>query len=260
MSPLHLIAAISEKEEATELCRQLMQNVKNLLNRDHLLYMRTVEEFDMGCGWEAQCPARVAAIHIAAYNGNSGVVRILCQDYGVDANCCMSEILVEKPKKDITPLEWAARKGHSAVVKVLVENNANVNTARNTHGVTAVYIAAQNGHVDVVKMLLEYKADINASIHTDGTTALYIAAQNGHIDVVKTLLVNKADVNASIHTGATVLYIAAEKGHVDVVKTLLENKANVNASNHTDGATSLYAAAWNGHVDIVKMLLANNAV
>ena len=202
-SCLHIIAAISDSNQASKLCRQLLQRIQNVKNREYFLNMRTVGNFDMG-GWKVR--ARVAAIHIAAYNGNSGVVRLLCQECGVDANCNTSETLEKQPRKGITPLEWAARKGHAEVVKVLLDNRADANVSRHVDGVTPLYIAAQNGHTEVVKLLLNNKADVNASKH-NGVTPLYLAAQNGHTQVVKLLLDNKADVNASRHTDLSLIHI-----------------------------------------------------
>ena len=256
-SCLHFIAAISDTAEATKLCRQLMQRIQNTRNKECLLNAQTVEEFDMG-GWTVG--ARVAAIHIAAYSGNSGVVRVLCQDYRVDANCSTSETLEEQPKKSITPLEWAARKGHTEVVKVLTENNADINARRPTDGVSALYVAAQNGYDDIVKLLLENSADVNARRHTDGATALHIASWNGNGEIVRMLLGRDAEVDARCSvTGATALHNAAKNGHSEIVQMLLQNHADVNASTRTDGSTALHAAAWNGHVEMVKLLLDNAA-
>jgi len=158
------------------MCEQLMQKTKNTLNSESLLNMRTIEEFDMG-GWKVR--ARVAAIHIAAYSGNSGVVRLLCQDYGADVNCSTGETLEEEPKKNITPLQWAARRGHTEVVEVLLDNKVNVHAYTND-GVTALHLAAGNGHTKVVKLLLANKADVNASTN-DGITSLHISAGNGYM-------------------------------------------------------------------------------
>jgi len=113
-SCLHLIAETPHKEQATTLCRKLMEKIKHSTNKEYLLNMTTVEEIDMG-GWTVR--AHVAAFHVAAYSGNAGVVRMLCQEYGVDVNCSTSETIEEKPKKGITALEWASRKGHVEVVK-----------------------------------------------------------------------------------------------------------------------------------------------
>jgi len=144
--------------------------------------MRTVDEFDMG-GWKVD--ARVAAIHIAAYKGNSGVVRLLCQEYGVDANCSTSETIEEEPKKGITVLEWAARKGHIEVVELLLANKADVN-ASDTDGFTPLYVAAQNGHTEVVELLLANKADVNAC-RTSGDKPIDAARRNHHSEIVKLL-------------------------------------------------------------------------
>ena len=77
-----------------------MERIENPINREYLLNMRTVNRIDM-IGWKVH--ALVAAIHIAAYNGNSGVVRLQCQEYGVDVNST-SETLEEEPMKDINAI------------------------------------------------------------------------------------------------------------------------------------------------------------
>jgi len=93
-SCLHVIAALSDRELATKLCSQLLQMIKNPLNREYLLNITTVEQIRR---WKVD--ARLAAIHIAACSGNAGVVRLLCHEYGVDVNCNTGETLEEKPRK-----------------------------------------------------------------------------------------------------------------------------------------------------------------
>ena len=257
-SCLHVIAAMSDAAEATKLCRELMQKIKNSKNREILVNMTTIDEFEMGGSWRIN--ARVAAIHIAAYSGNSGVVRLLCEEYGVDVNSSTSETLEETPKRGMTPLEWAARKGHADVVRVLLGNKAYVNAKCTGDGSTPLYVAAQNGHREVVKLLLGNKADVSAINYINGSSPLWVAAQNGHTEVVKLLLDNQADLDASRHTdGVTPLYIASQNGHAEIVKLLLSNKADVNASRHTDGVTPLYIAAQKGHTEVVKLFLGNKA-
>jgi len=75
-SCLHVIAALSDRELATKLCRQLLQKIKNPLNREYLLNITTIEQIRR---WKVD--AQFAAIHIAACSGNVGVVRLLCQEY-----------------------------------------------------------------------------------------------------------------------------------------------------------------------------------
>ena len=204
-SSLHLIAAMTDQQQAVRLCRELLGRIQEAANKECLLNATVVEELTLG-GHKVQ--ARVAAIHLAAYSGNAGIVRLLCQEYGVDVNCNSSETLEEEPKKGITALEWAARKGHTEVVNTLLANEAKVNVRRSTDGVTPLFIASQEGNVQVVKLLLDHKADVNEKCANGGFTPLYTAAWNGHTEVVKLLLDHKADVNASRHTGATPLYLS----------------------------------------------------
>ena len=169
-SCLHLIAAMSDTAEATKLCRELLQKIKNSKNREILLKMTTVDEIDIG-GWRVN--ACVAAIHIAADSGNSGVVRLLCEEYGIDINSSTSETLEGTAEIGTTPLDWAGRKGHAEVVRALLDNKADVNSKR-TDGVTPLLISALSGHAEVVKFLLGNKANVNAKCTYAGATSLYI--------------------------------------------------------------------------------------
>ena len=290
-SSLHLIASLTDKDQAVRLCHELLSKVKEAENRKRLLNATVVEE--LTCDQQT-IRARVAPVHIAVFNGNIGVVRLLCREYGVDVNCSTSETLEGTPQKGITPLYWATVKGQTELVKMLIDstddgvnasctedsdtplhiaanigyielvkllldNKADVNASRNT-GKTPLWIAVQNAHIQVVNHLLDHKAEVNASCHTDGSMHLDVAAWYGHTEIVKLLLEHKADVNASRYTDrVTPLYIAAENGNTEVVKLLLEHKADVNASCTDDDVTPLFIAAWNGHTEAVKLLLDHKA-
>ena len=286
-SCLHIMAGLADEQQAVRLFREFFGRVTDAEVRGRLLNATVVEEVHIG---SETTRARMTAIHKAAYSGNSGVVRLLCQEFGVDAQCNTSGILSGQQITGITPLYWAAAKGHAEVAKLLIDiigdvnvsctdhrdtplhvaclyghsdlaewfldNNAKVNATR-TDGATPLFIAAENGHHEVVNLLLGHKADVNAARKT-GATPLFIAAINGHYEVVKLLLQNKAGVNIGRKTGATPLYISAWKGHSKIVKLLLDHEADVNASRKT-GETPLYAAAENGHLEVVKLLLARQA-
>ena len=229
----------------------MLERIKNEKNQEHLLNATVVDELDMG---RRTVSARVTAIHIAAYNGNSGVVKLLCQEYGVDMNCGSSRTLEENPKKGLTPLEWAARKGHT----VTMNNKADVNRSREG-GITPLHVAADYGHTEAVELLLNHKANVNSSCTDDGYTPLHAAAWNGNTEMVKLLLNHKADVNASCtDDGFTPLLAVAWNGNAEVANLLLKNGTDVNASKH-DGSTPLYIGAGKGHVELVQLLLDNKA-
>ena len=73
---------------------------------------------------------------------------------------------------------FAARNGHIEIVKYLIENGADANTA--------LIEAAREGHIEIAKHLIENGADINA-VDVLGRTALELATKRGHTETVKLL-------------------------------------------------------------------------
>jgi len=222
-SCLHIISAIKDKQQAVRHCRQFLSRISEGENKEKLLNATVVEELHIGV---VTVRARVAAIHIAAYNGNLRLMRVLCRVYGVDINSSSSETVEDQRLKRITPLCWAATRGHTDVVKLVIQSLNDVNAVCNDNGDTALHIACRLGHTEVVKMLLDHEADVNASLTHNGATPLYVAAHNGHTIVVRMLLDNKADVNVRCtDDGATPLQVAAQNRHKEVVKLLHETAA-----------------------------------
>jgi ankyrin repeat protein len=126
-----------------------------------------------------------------------------------------------KDRLDRTPLSWAAERGHEAVVKLLLEKGAELETRDKTHDRTPLLWAAAFGHVAVVKLLLEKGAEIDTRDSYSSQTPLSNAAQFGHLAVVKLLLERGSKVETRDKLlGQTPLSHAAEKGHDAVVKLL----------------------------------------
>jgi ankyrin repeat protein len=163
-------------------------------------------------------------------------------------------------KYGLVPLSWAAKNGHKAVVKLLLENNADIEAKDFEYGLTPLLWAAKNGYEEVVKLLLDKNADIESEDLKYGLTPLSWAAENGHEAVVKLLLKSNANIESRDHEyGQTPLLWAAENGHEAVVELLLERSANTESKDHEYSQTPLLWAAKNGHEAVVKLLLGNNA-
>jgi len=164
-----------------------------------------------------------------------------------------------------TPLSWAADSNNEGVVRVLLErNDVDLNTVDTEYGRTPLSWAAESNNEGVVRMLLE-RNDIDPNIADTecGRTPLSWAAGNGHEVVVKMLLERK-DVDPSIadtEYGQTPLSWAATGGHEAVVRMLLERKdVDPSVADTKDGQTPLSWAAENGHEAVVRMLLERNDV
>ncbi|POR33893.1 Uncharacterized protein TPAR_05909 [Tolypocladium paradoxum] len=177
-----------------------------------------------------------------------------------------------------TPLAWAAKQGHDAVIELLLGSGAAAeykwrDSQRQTplslqsgeaaeyvwgdlRGQTPLSLAAEAGHNAVVRRLLNSgRVDPN-SRDTAAWTPLMHAAKNGHIAVVESLFdLGKVDVNKWDNLRRTNFMWAAKEGHYDIVKLLLES-GRVRSEPH--GGWELIpptAAANEGHVAIVQLLL-----
>ncbi|KAJ3846033.1 ankyrin repeat-containing domain protein, partial [Lentinula lateritia] len=149
-------------------------------------------------------------------------------------------------------LQAASLKGHEPIVKLLVQNDADVNAQGGYFG-NALQAASYNGHESVVKLLLKTNADVNAQGGYVGN-ALQATSLNGHVSIVKLVLENDADVNAQGGVYGNALQAASLNGDESIVKLLLENNADVSACGGKYG-NALQAASYMGNKNIVQLLL-----
>ncbi|KAJ9659039.1 hypothetical protein H2198_003328 [Neophaeococcomyces mojaviensis] len=190
------------------------------------------------------CPGTsVSFLHVAATLGHDDIIaelRNVCAINGADAD-------------GKTPLTWAAEKGHEAVVKLLVENGADLEAKDKKHGRTPLLWAAEKGHEAVVKLLLEKGVELEPKDNF-GRTPLSWAAGNGHEAVVKLLLEKGVELESKDNFGQTPLSWAAGNGHEAVVKLLVEKGANIESKDKEYGRTPLLWAAENGHEGVVRLI------
>jgi ankyrin repeat protein len=155
-----------------------------------------------------------------------------------------------------TPLVLASEHGHEAVVRILLDRGANIET-RSTWLETPLVVAAKHGHEAVVRILLDRGANIETR-STCSETPLVVAANHGHVAVVRILLDRGANIEAQSLWSRTPLLFAAEHGHEAVVRILLDRGANIEAQS-IFSETPLVVAAEHGHEAVVRILLDRGA-
>ena len=174
----------------------------------------------------------------------------LIKKYNIDLETCcyygycdIVKILIDNGAdvhmQDNYPIRFASDNGHYDIVKLLIENGADVSSKNNY----AIRLASRNGHYDIVELLIENGADV-----TDNDNYSIIdASKNGHYDIVELLIENGADVTANDNYP---IKIASENGYYDIVKLLIDNGADVQTQNNYP----IRIASENGHYDIIKLL------
>ena len=114
------------------------------------------------------------ALMLAAFNGHDGIVSLLIEK-GAKVNLTDAE--------NQTALMFASTGPFASTVSILLTAGANPNMAGGQEKWSAVMWAAAEGQLEVVKVLVENGADLTMA-DIDGENSLYFAEQKGHTDVI----------------------------------------------------------------------------
>lgn len=149
----------------------------------------------------------------------------------------------------------AAARGYEEVIRMLLENHANVRAKEAKSQKTALHYATLRRDDQLVGVLLKYGADINAK-DKDGKTALHHAAVSisTYPSTLELLLSKGADMSARDEIGMTVLHCAAQVGNEIAIVVLRKQGADLQAKDKYQ-RTALHYAAEEGYIDLFTLLL-----
>jgi hypothetical protein len=112
-------------------------------------------------------------LHNACVNGDAAAVRRLLPAGGTPRNLSGQRFQFLDAK--ITPLMAAASRGHTEIVRILLQRARNTIVDQlSTVGVTAQILAAQYHHVDILQVLADHGANVSLA-DRQGNTALILA-------------------------------------------------------------------------------------
>jgi ankyrin repeat protein len=188
-------------------------------------------------------------LHSAVLNNNLALVKLLLESY---ANPNVVD------KDGFPPLAYAAKQGYLEVAKLLLVKNANPDGIAGEGEelpCSPLQLAIENGHVAMVKLLLDSNADVYMpDYYGNLPLQLAIEHQQKNIALVSLLLEHQVDPNVGDAFNITPLHVAAKCGYLDIVKMLLAKSADPNRVDE-DGYTPLHIAAAQGYPAIAALLI-----
>ncbi len=158
-------------------------------------------------------------------------------------------------QEDQTALILATIKGHTDIVKFLIEAGADINK-RDTGGESALFHAVSRKHLGIVKFLVD-TGGVDITIrNVDDRTVMYFAITESTADLVKILVQKCTELKLTdeVEPYTTALYLAVNKGRKDIVEFLLSQKDSGINIKGGDGETPLFKAVHKNRLDIVRSM------
>ena len=174
-------------------------------------------------------------------------------------------LLESKNENNDTPLHVACINRYHDIVKVLLENGADME-AKNNSGYTPLHIACEKDVDKVVGILLEKGADIEALDNKERTPLILSSEvdRDGGDIPFKLLIEKGANIHATDMYGYNTLHRVCEKGETELAMLLLKYGADVNERAKDDYTPLHYAChtvflTAKKKLETAKMLLINDA-
>ncbi len=227
-------------------------------------------------------------LHIAAYNNNAPLVKLIAGTLGVNINQTDKRgrnalhIAMRKPSDDKSltdtvellidygidinlrdnyerqPFSYYIMNTKRISSKILdLFKGINVNTASKT-GWTLLHYALSHKKDNVAKWLIDKGADINAKTK-DGWTILHYAVTYKQPDLAATIIAKGGNIDAVTQNGWSVLSLALKKRQLTVAEKIISLGAKLNFQKKSNGWAALHYAAANGDTEITELLIKKGA-
>jgi len=204
-TPLHFICSEIDKYKLAEI---LIENDANVNAKD--AYSTT--------------PLHISCSYIHTF----AITKLLVEN-GADVN--------DKDIDGLTPLHMVCMyQEEIKTAELLIQNGAEINIKDN-EGWTPVMYAALYGNIELMKLLMENDADIDLENdtgyslwemkRTDGSNILFNFVKDGDLDMVKMFVKRGADINAVNDAGETPIILAREYGHKKIERYLKRKGATL---------------------------------
>nr|XP_027096241.1 ankyrin repeat-containing protein ITN1-like [Coffea arabica] len=197
-------------------------------------------------------PVEDTVLHVLAQSCDSAnVVQLILAGHG--------RLLMKLNKRGETALHLAARKGHSGVVRALIDyakseagrwfppcfdRRKRMLRMASKAGNTALHEAVRNNFYDIAKLLVQEDPEVRYPHNYAVETPLYLAVEKGRHNIMVLILESK-----------TALHAAAIRNSPESMKLILEKLPNVIKNGDEFWWTALHYAAKFNYQEIARLLL-----
>ncbi|KAG8538720.1 hypothetical protein GDO81_022168 [Engystomops pustulosus] len=161
-----------------------------------------------------------SALHLAVYLGQEEIVEALVQK---DVNLELQD------RKGDTALHLACEKEHLDCAQILLRGPRGPQNLQlqNWKGLSCLHIATLKRNPALISLLLESGADINSQEGTSGKTPLHLAVEMLDPSLLQHLLQHRPRVDAFMYNGCTPLHLAVGRKDAGLARILCQAGADI---------------------------------
>lgn len=135
----------------------------------------------------------------------------------------INKVIKIKSNFDNFILSLAILENKLNIVSLMINHNVNINYKSSADGKTALISASDLGYIDIVKLLIENDADINIQDKA-GNNALLVAYLNKKINVVEYLLPLMFNISGKNNFNANLLKLALKNKDSKTINLIIKHK------------------------------------
>jgi ankyrin repeat protein len=171
----------------------------------------------------------------------------------------MPNVIEDNPYATIIRLNGYSLKEKEDIIQKLINNGYHINTMDKCKKTPLVY-AVQYHLSSIVRLLVENGADINFFIKETNQTLLMYCIERGDIESFKYLIECNADINYQTDDGHTPITWCIKNGNPDALKYLIESGAEIPDKNflikvNRENNYSKYCDCYNGAGTTIRKIL-----
>jgi palmitoyltransferase len=195
-------------------------------------------------------------LHKSVFNNDIETTEIIIKEakrrLGMGKGDALAKFINDKNNDGLTALHFAANKGNIPLLKLLIDNGANVDAVTNL-GKNVMHMAAEGNQPSMLIYLITEEHQSSQSVDESGSTPLHWACYAGAEEAVNFLLNLNVDINEQDKEKLTPLHLATNEGRENIVLKLLQKNADKNIPNNK-GELPIDLARKKNHKRIEQIL------